>query len=51
MVDFSAKGGPKGLKGVILTSTEEIEWPDGNKWKKKKGRINNEDGTQMRGTF
>ena len=36
VVDFSQKGGPANLVGTYNNVLEAIEWPDGNRWTKKK---------------
>lgn len=38
VVDFSPKGGPESLRGEFHRTTEEIEWPDGNKWAKRNAK-------------
>lgn len=37
-VDFSPKGGPSDLLGVYNEKADAIKWPDGNSWKKIKGK-------------
>ena len=34
VVDFSSKGGPSNLAGSYNTAKNEIDWSDGNAWKK-----------------
>lgn len=36
LVDFSQKGGPSNLIGSYNNVMDAIEWPDGNRWTKKK---------------
>jgi len=35
--DFSPKGGPKGIVGVVASDGKSISFPDGNKWPKLSG--------------
>jgi len=36
-IDFSPKGGPKGVIGTLSEDGNSISFPDGNKWKKNSG--------------